>query len=151
MPGMRVLQFAFDGMPRNPYLPYNYEPDTVVYTGTHDNDTTAGWWQALGPTERQRVVAYLGAEPAEPHWALICAAMASVAVFCIVPMQDVLGLGSAARMNVPGEASGSWGWRFSWDQVGPAPAPRLAEITRSYGRSPDAWAAAEADQEAAKG
>jgi 4-alpha-glucanotransferase len=148
MPGMRVLQFAFDGKPRNPYLPYNFEPDTVVYTGTHDNDTTAGWWQVLDPAPRQRVAAYLGAEPGEPHWALIRAAAASVAVFCIVPMQDVLGLDGAARMNVPGEANGAWGWRFGWDQVGPQPAQRLAEITRTYGRSPDAWATADEEGKA---
>lgn len=143
MPGMRVLQFAFDGKPDNPYLPHNFTSDTVVYTGTHDNDTTRGWWSGLDDTTRQQVARYLGRSDediyrldAAPHWAMIRAAAASVAQYCIVPMQDALGLDSDARMNRPGDATGAWTWRFTWGQVGPAPAEFLAEISRTYGRSP---------------
>lgn len=154
MPGMRVLQFAFDGKPHNAYLPHNFAPDTVVYTGTHDNDTTCGWWRSLDDPARRQVASYLGRDPAEldaaPHWALIRAAAAAVAEFCILPMQDALGLGSEARMNRPGEASGAWTWRFTWDQVGPGPAEQLADLARTYGRSPATWAMAERDREDAQ-
>ena len=151
LPGMRVLQFAFDGKPHNPYLPHNFEPDTVVYTGTHDNDTTRGWWQSLDQVTRQQVAGYLGQRPEEldaaPHWALVRAALASVAEFAILPMQDALGLDGSARMNRPGDATGAWTWRFSWDQVGPGPAARLAELATRYGRSPAARAMRRVDQE----
>ena len=155
IPGMRVLQFAFDGKPHNAYLPHNYAPDTVVYTGTHDNDTTRGWWRTLDGQTRQQVASYLGRWPAEideaPHWALIRTAASSVAACCIAPMQDALGLGSESRMNRPGDATGAWTWRFTWDQVGPVPADRLAEIARTYGRTPATWAMAERDEKEADG
>jgi 4-alpha-glucanotransferase len=141
LPGMRILQFAFDGQPDNHYLPHNFEVNTVVYTGTHDNDTTCGWWVALAAHERDYVRRYLGmvgdeieAELKEIHWNLIRAASASVAAQFIVPMQDVLGLDSSQRMNRPGDGEGAWGWRFAWDQVSPWHAERLAELTRLYGR-----------------
>ncbi|MFT3721004.1 4-alpha-glucanotransferase [Pseudorhodoferax sp.] len=137
-PGMRVLQFAFDGKPDNPYLPHNYAPDTVVYTGTHDNDTTLGWWRAAGAGEREHAARYLGHAAAELdtgiHWAMLRAAWASVADTAIAPLQDVLGLPSEHRMNLPGEADGHWAWRFGWDMVQPAHAERLAALTRLYGR-----------------
>ena len=136
LPGMRVLQFAFDGQVDNPYLPHNHEAGTVVYSGTHDNDTTWGWWNALAAHERDYVRRYLGITGEFNEWDLIRAALASVAALAIVPMQDVLGLGSDARMNQPGLGEGYWEWRFSWHQVGPWHAERLAELARLYGRLP---------------
>jgi 4-alpha-glucanotransferase len=136
-PGMRVLQFAFADTPANPYLPHNYVPQTVAYTGTHDNDTTVGWWQQLGAQERDAVRRYLGPQAErEIHWAMIRALSQSVANTVIYPFQDVLGLDGAHRMNVPGCAQGCWEWRFEWRQVGDAPAAELAAITRAHGRSP---------------
>ena len=136
LPGMRILQFAFDGKSDNLYLPHNFEAETVVYTGTHDNDTTCGWWQSLPKTRRDYVRRYLGVDGASIHWDLIRAASASVAALSIVPMQDVLGLDASARMNRPGVTEGCWEWRFSWSQIGPVHAERLAEFTRLYGRLP---------------
>lgn len=134
LPGMRVLQFAFDHNPNNAYLPHNFEVDTVVYTGTHDNDTSRGWWLSLPEHERDYVRRYLSVDGNWIHWDLIRTASASVAAFAIFPLQDVLGLDSAHRMNRPGEATGSWEWRFGWDQVAPWHAERLAELTQLYGR-----------------
>jgi 4-alpha-glucanotransferase len=109
-PGMKVLQFAFYE-PDSEYLPHRHTENAVVYTGTHDNDTAQGWYAALKPEERERVFDYLGADGREIHWALIRAAYASVARRAIAPMQDVLGLGSEARMNTPAEPGGNWAWR----------------------------------------
>lgn len=134
LPGMRILQFAFDFNQDNPYLPHNFKPDTVVYTGTHDNDTTRGWWNALADHERDYVRRYLAVSGEWIHWDMIRAAMSSVAAFAIAPMQDVLGLDSAHRMNRPGLAEGSWGWRFTWDQVEGWRAGFLAEMAQLYGR-----------------
>lgn len=136
-PGMRVLQFAFADTPANPYLPHNYVPQTVAYTGTHDNDTTVGWWQQLHATEREAVRRYLGPQAdAQIHWAMIRALSQSVANTVVYPFQDVLGLDGAHRMNVPGCSEGCWEWRFEWHQVGDAPAAQLAAITQAHGRSP---------------
>jgi 4-alpha-glucanotransferase len=110
LPGMKVLQFAFYE-PDSPYLPHRHVPNAVVYTGTHDNDTTRGWWGTLDPDARRRVRDYLGSTGAEIEWDLIRAAYASVADRAIVPLQDVFGLGSEARMNTPAEAEGNWSWR----------------------------------------
>jgi 4-alpha-glucanotransferase len=134
-PGMRVLHFAFaEGSSRNLYLPHHHEPDSVVYTGTHDNDTTLGWWTQASDAERDHVRAYLGIDGQEIHWDLIRTALASVADTAIVPMQDVLGLGTEHRMNRPGESTGHWAWRFDWSQVRPEHAERLARLVRLYGR-----------------
>ncbi len=138
LPGMRILQFAFDGHVDNPYLPHNFEANTVVYTGTHDNDTSRGWWQSLAAHEQDYVRRYFGISGECIEWDLIRAALASVAAFAIIPMQDVLGLDSASRMNQPGCAQGSWEWRFNWQQVHPWHAERLAEFARLYGRLPQA-------------
>ena len=136
-PGMRVLQFAFGDTPANPYLPHNYVPQTVAYTGTHDNDTTHGWWQQLDEQQRERVRRYLGPQ-SDPqiHWAMVRAISQSVANTVIYPLQDLLGLGSAARMNVPSAPQHCWEWRFEWSQVGDAPAAELAAITQAHGRCP---------------
>ena len=135
VPGMRVMQFGFGDPGAHVYLPHRFEKNTVVYTGTHDNDTMVGWWQS-GATENERkaAAAYLGLNSSgkdahEVHWAFIRALETSVADLCIIPMQDVLGLGSDARMNVPSRSDGNWGWRC------PYPIPheiieRLAELTR---------------------
>ena len=136
LPGMRILQFAFDGHTDNPYLPHNFESNTVVYTGTHDNDTTCGWWKALPGEEQDRVRKYLGSHCDAIHWDLIRAASASVAMWSIIPMQDVLGLDSMARMNTPGTGEGSWSWRFDWDQVNAGHAEQLAEFASIHGRVP---------------
>jgi 4-alpha-glucanotransferase len=133
-PGMRILQFAFEGGSANAYLPHNHDVDTVVYTGTHDNDTTLGWWAALTDAQRERVRDYLGTDAREIHWDLIRAACASVADTAVHPMQDVLGLGGEHRMNLPGRGEGYWQWRFSWSQVRPEHAQRLAHLTKLYRR-----------------
>lgn len=136
LPGMRVLQFAFDGHSDNLYLPHNFEPNTTVYTGTHDNDTTCGWWASLSPHDHDYVRRYLGIRGESIQWELIRVASVSVAARSIIPMQDVLGLDSSCRMNKPGLAEGSWEWRFGWHQVEPWHAECLAELTRLHGRMP---------------
>ena len=113
-PGMKVLQFAFYGADSE-YLPHRHTPNAVVYTGTHDNDTARGWYAALKPEERERVFDYLGCDGRDIEWALIRAAYGSVAERAIVPLQDVLGLGSEARMNTPSEPADNWGWRAPAD------------------------------------
>jgi 4-alpha-glucanotransferase len=137
-PGMRVLQFAFSDSAANPYLPHNYEPQTVGYTGTHDNDTTVGWWRQLQAQEREAVRRYLGPEAdQEIHWAMIRALSQSVANIAVYPLQDLLGLDGAHRMNVPGWGQGCWEWRFEWRQL-EGTAARLAAMTRAHGRAPEA-------------
>jgi 4-alpha-glucanotransferase len=133
IPGMKVLQFAFYEAD-SPYLPHRHVPNAVVYTGTHDNDTTRGWWGTLDPGARRRVSAYLGSDGTGIEWDLIRAAYASVADRAIVPLQDVLGLGSEARMNTPAEAEGNWSWRardedFRNDRNG-----RLRDLAELTGR-----------------
>ena len=141
MPGMRILQFAFGGDAGNSFLPHRFVENTVVYTGTHDNDTSAGWWASASDHERAFVLAYLGvpagasdARPFAIHWALMNLASASVAALAIHPLQDILGLGSECRMNHPGKASGFWEWRFGWDQLGEDEARRLHAMSVAHGR-----------------
>ena len=117
LPGMKILQFAFEGGADNPYLPHQHIPRCVVYTGTHDNDTTRGWFEALPPKDQEHIRDYLG-YPREPMpWPLIRSALASVAELAIVPIQDFLMLGSEGRMNRPSTQQGNWRWRFDWGQV----------------------------------
>jgi 4-alpha-glucanotransferase len=118
LPGMVVLQFAFDGSPDNPHLPQHHRPNAVVYTGTHDNDTTVGWYASLEPHAREVVHAMLGvgSTPRVPDF-LIDAAYASNAALAVIPMQDLLARDSSARMNTPGTLAGNWGWRFDWSDV----------------------------------
>jgi 4-alpha-glucanotransferase len=134
-PGMRILQFAFGGDASNSFLPHNHEPDTVVYTGTHDNDTSAGWWASASDKERHYARGYLATDGHDIAWTLIRAAMASVADTAVHPMQDVLALPNDCRMNWPGQESGWWVWRFQWTQVQPWHAGRLLELSRLYGRA----------------
>lgn len=143
-PGMSILQFAFAD-PSSDFLPHRLVRNRVVYTGTHDNDTTLGWWNTIGAgdstrsadevaRERAFAMRYLDCDGTAMHWTLMRAALASVANTALVPMQDVLGLGSEARMNLPGRQSGNWGFRFSWDQITPATTSRLRELVETYGR-----------------
>lgn len=133
-PGMCILQFAFAGDAHDRYLPHNHEHDSVVYTGTHDNDTVAGWWASASDHERHFARGYLATDGHDMPWTLIRAACASVADTAVHPMQDVLCLPTERRMNFPGQASGWWEWRFEWGQVHPWHAERLAEFVRLYGR-----------------
>jgi 4-alpha-glucanotransferase len=136
-PGMRILQFAFAADAKDRFLPHNHEPDTVVYTGTHDNDTVAGWWATATDHERHLARGYLATDGHDMPWTLIRAAMSSVGDTAVHPMQDVLALPTDCRMNFPGQESGWWGWRFQWSQVHPWHASRLAELSRLYGRLGD--------------
>jgi 4-alpha-glucanotransferase len=137
LPGMNVLQFAFGGDETNPFLPKHHVRNSVVYTGTHDNDTTVGWWRAASPEERAFARRVLGPSSGDPAWDLITAAMASVADTCIVPVQDVLSLGSEARFNTPGKASGNWTWRLTGEQLTAGHAARLRTLTAEHGRLSD--------------
>lgn len=116
LPGMLVLQFAFDGQPGNPYLPQHHIEDAVVYTGTHDNDTTLSWFMGLSKGAQRTVLDTLKTADAMPR-ALVRAALDSVARLAMIPMQDILELGAGQRMNTPGTASGNWKWRFRWNQL----------------------------------
>jgi 4-alpha-glucanotransferase len=135
-PGMNVLQFAFENDPRNVYLPHNYRRNSVVYTATHDNQTTVGWFHSRPEHERAAVQTYLGRDGTDIAWDLIRAAWASVANTAIAPMQDVLRLGDEARMNVPGQPVGNWSWRMLPSQLDASLADGLRELTHAYGRIP---------------
>jgi 4-alpha-glucanotransferase len=133
-PGMKVLQFAFGGAPVNPYLPHTYERRCVVYTGTHDNDTTLGWWRTINASDREHVQLYLGRSGEDISWDFIRLALASVADTAIMPLQDVLKLGSEARMNTPGRPAGNWGWRYTPEQLDIFAGARLRQLAELYGR-----------------
>lgn len=136
LPGMKILQFAFGGAREDRFLPHNHERETVVYTGTHDNDTSAGWFEGL-PVNAQRFVhRYLGEVEPEVSWRLIRAAWASVADLALAPLQDLLALGTDARMNYPGRPTGNWGWRFTREQITPQLTERLFDLTEVYERLP---------------
>jgi len=147
LPGMGILQFAFSVDPQAPeFKPHNYHHHYVVYTGTHDNDTTVGWWTSKGAghstrtlelirLEREFTLKYLGTDGREINWSFIRCLLASVADVVITPLQDVFGLGSEARMNVPAIRSGNWRWRFTADQLTPEIGDRLRELTEIYERS----------------
>ena len=137
LPGMKILQFAFDGNPHNPYLPMNYHRNSVVYTGTHDNDTTLGWYGCLSDMDKQRINDYQGWSNIPMPNALIHMALGSVSNLAVIPMQDILGLGAADRMNTPGTTEGNWRWRFNWSQLSGDRASYLAHLIRIFGRSPE--------------
>jgi 4-alpha-glucanotransferase len=135
-PGMKVLQFAFGSDNGNPFLPFNYGRNFVVYTGTHDNDTTVGWFEKLSGRERDRFLLYSGGISAGGvHWDTIRLAMSSVANIAIFPLQDVLGLDGTARMNFPGIAEGNWEWRYDAAVLNEPLALRLKNLTLICGRS----------------
>jgi len=145
-PGMSILQFAFGNDPQGPdFRPHNYPRERVAYTGTHDCDTTVGWWTSTGRGESTRTEEdirkerdytrrYLNLDGQEIHWAFIRALMSSVADTVVFPLQDVLGLGTEARMNLPGTPSGNWRWRFASRDLTPALSRRLRELTETYER-----------------
>jgi 4-alpha-glucanotransferase len=148
IPGMRVMQFGFGDPGAHIYLPHKFEPRTVVYTGTHDNDTTLGWWKSGATEEEKRfVLAYFGDDKEGVNWAFIRAAVSSVAEYCIIPFQDVIGLGSEGRMNVPSRSHDNWAWRFKRDALRPEPAGRLATMVEVSDRQPEAAAAQQAQKE----
>jgi 4-alpha-glucanotransferase len=135
LPGMKVLQFAFSGEGTNPFLPHNHGRDFVVYTGTHDNNTTMGWWQdELDDQGRARVMDYLGQPQEAMPWPIIRAALGSVGRCAILPMQDCLGLDGDHRMNQPATVTGNWQWRFRWDWLATDLAERLRHLNALYGR-----------------
>lgn len=146
-PGMAVLQFAFgSGSPESDFLPHNYQRNLLVYTGTHDNDTTVGWWTSSGSSastrnqddvdrEREFALKYLHSNGEEIHWTFIRAVLSSVANLAVIPLQDVLGLGSEARMNLPARASGNWRWRYTSEMLTEGIRARLKEMTMLYGRA----------------
>ena len=133
-PGMRVLQFAFGEGADHPFLPHNHPPQSVVYTGTHDNDTTVGWWRTAPEAVQSHVQRYLAVHGGDIAWDLIRAALRSTAETAIVPMQDLLSLGSDARMNVPGVADGNWGWRVRREALNDGVAGRMRDLCELYGR-----------------
>jgi len=138
VPGTRVLQFAFDGHADNPYLPHNFVSNTVVYTGTHDNATTREWYEELPEYQRQNLCSYLKRAPgesAEAASALMQMAWSSMAALAIAPLQDLLNLGSAARMNVPGRSDGNWRWRVREDMLSRPAFEWLHELTETSNRS----------------
>ncbi|WP_054693145.1 4-alpha-glucanotransferase [Geotalea toluenoxydans] len=133
-PGMKILQFAFGSGPSNPYLPHNHVQNCAVYTGTHDNDTTSGWFALLKEKEKQDILCYLNIGAENISWNFVRSTLASVADMAIFPLQDILGLDSEARMNVPGVAGGNWSWRFSAEMLDNGVAKRLKALTEMYGR-----------------
>ena len=137
MPGMRILQFGFGNPGAHIYLPHRFERNTVVYTGTHDNDTTLGWWSS-GATkeEKQAVQQYMAIKDSDVHWGFIRAAATSVADICIIPMQDWLGLASDCRMNVPSQADHNWAWRLEKKALSPELAAKIADLISVVDRDP---------------
>jgi 4-alpha-glucanotransferase len=138
LPGMRVLQFAFDGNEDNPYLPRNYVENTVVYTGTHDNPTTRGWYEDLSEEQQQEMWSSIGRSSgavSEVAPALMQLAWESMAALAIAPLQDLLNLGNEARMNVPGRAEGNWGWRCTEEMLSTRAFEWLRDLTNTSGRS----------------
>jgi 4-alpha-glucanotransferase len=137
IPATRVLQFAFDGNSDNPHLPANYLTNTVVYTGTHDNDTTRGWFESLPETERRKVWRCLNrteGDTREIAGELLRVAWSSVAVLAIAPFQDLLNLGPEARMNLPGTAEGNWRWRATEDMLNASVFEQLKDLTANTNR-----------------
>jgi 4-alpha-glucanotransferase len=135
LPGMRVLQFGFGGNPEDVHLPHMHERDSIVYTGTHDNDTTMGWFLSLDSETQRRVEYFLRLTPGAMPEALIRASLASVGKLAILPMQDVLGLGSEARLNTPGTSTGNWTWRLPEGALTPDLARHFALLNRVHARS----------------
>jgi 4-alpha-glucanotransferase len=137
-PGTRVLQFAFDGNPENPHLPANYSSNTVVYTGTHDNNTVRGWFESLSELERERVRGQLNRPNVKSENSaeeLVQTAWRSPAALAIAPLQDLLNLGSQARMNLPGSSTGNWSWRAPQDLLNASVLERLRDLTATSRRA----------------
>ncbi|MUL36312.1 4-alpha-glucanotransferase [Gloeocapsopsis dulcis] len=136
-PGMKILQFAFGSDAANPFLPFNFPRNCVVYTGTHDNDTTVGWFNSASEYEKERLLRYLGCLSSDGiHWDLIRLALSSVADQTLIPLQDLLGLPTEARMNYPSKPEGNWEWRYSSSDLTSELSDRLKSLTELYGRAP---------------
>jgi 4-alpha-glucanotransferase len=131
---MKIFQFAFDSGPDNPYLPHNFINNSVVYTGNHDNNTIRGWYENLGKDIKLFVDDYTGFKGGEINWEIIRLAWSSKAAYAITPLQDILGLGSEARMNTPGTSAGNWRWRFRKGALGSEIKSRLARYNYIFGR-----------------
>ncbi|HEY6491230.1 MAG: 4-alpha-glucanotransferase [Terracidiphilus sp.] len=142
MPGMKVIQFGFGDKGAHIHLPHRYAPETVAYTGTHDNDTTHGWWKTAGEAERAAVTSYIGTVNDSPTWPLIRSIEASVAQVAVVPAQDLLGLGSEGRMNTPAVANGNWSWRVPEGSWTPELAAAFAALVETTDRDNDPLGAA---------
>jgi len=134
LPGMKILQFAFDSAEENEFMPHTFDKNCVVYTGTHDNDTTLGQFKSVKEADRQLMKKYFDVNETDPAWSFVKLAWSSVAATAIAPMQDLLRLGSEARMNFPGKPSGYWKWRYQKDMLKPCHAEELLELTKLYGR-----------------
>lgn len=141
LPGMKILQFAFSTDATDKFLPHNYRHNFVVYSGTHDNDTSVGWYQqSANDHERDFFRRYFHTDGSDAAWSLIDAAWSSVALIALAPLQDLLSLDSSARMNLPGTSTGNWSWRFTEDALSPVVVNRLLEATMLYGRDPALYA-----------
>jgi 4-alpha-glucanotransferase len=139
LPGMAVLQFAFGGDAANPYLPHNLVPNAVIYTGTHDNDTSLGWYATADAKARDHARRYLRVDGAEIGWDLVRTAYGAVSRLAVIPFQDLLALGSEGRFNTPGKAEGNWQWRYraaQLDQLGNGTAAYLRDLADLTGRLP---------------
>jgi len=134
-PGMKILQFAFDSGPDNPYLPENHIRNCVVYTGTHDNNTTLGWWRSLGKEQKDQVRTRLGRNRLNMPWDFIELAMSSVADLCVIPCQDILSCSGAARLNTPGHATGNWNWQMQQGALSNDLAGKLKNLTEKHQRN----------------
>lgn len=134
LPGMKILQFAFENPNENAFLPHNYDRNCVCYTGTHDNDTTLGWYKNSYESSKDKLRRYYNTDGGDVCWTLIRACFSSVANMAIVPMQDVLCLDTWARFNTPGVAAGNWTWRFTYNDLNDQVAARLYETAKLYGR-----------------
>jgi 4-alpha-glucanotransferase len=136
LPGMTVMQFGFDGSPNNPHLLHNHHARDLVYTGTHDNDTTLGWYRSLDEHTRRYVNDYLGCNAEAMPWPVIEAAFRSVCSLAIVPMQDYIGLGTEARFNTPGTMVNNWIWQLDWNFCTEHLSKQIAESVKRHGRLP---------------
>lgn len=152
LPGMKILQFAFSTDASDKFLPHNYTANFVVYSGTHDNDTSRGWYEGSATEhERDHFRRYCHTDGHDAAWTLIAAAWGSVAAIAIAPLQDLLNLGTEARMNLPGRAEGNWAWRLLPEHLSPWLAARLLETTTLFGRDPAIYAGKEAETEGQSG
>lgn len=134
-PGMKVLQFAFEGMDESTFLPHHFtSPHCVCYTGTHDNDTTVGWYQSISEEAKDRIRRYMNTNANTIHWDFIRTCLSTIATYAIFPLQDVLGLGSEARMNTPGVSMNNWKWRYKKEMLTDEIATTLRELAKLYGR-----------------
>ena len=134
LPGMNILQFAFDGSTENPYLPQNHKNNSITYTGTHDNDTTVSWYDSLSEETQEYIKKCINHETEKMPWPMILSALGSISNLTIIPMQDLLGLGYGNRMNTPGTVEGNWQWQFEWNQIENGLSEKLQNLLEKYDR-----------------